>query len=193
MGRLCGLLAHCSRRSVNFRTERSISYFCNILSRSSEQRGRWRQSLRLWRRTETGMAGPQPWYGLFRPPFHLLTAWSQAKLVGVPCGMAVQFILEGVLTKPGVHAPYDEEVSTVSHGIPQGLTSSRSDMQALPRSTGERRGDHNGREGHLRTLTNDTDRYRRDHTDACRFCKIAIAPLYPLPSSSPPYTYRIRN
>ena len=35
----------------------------------------------------------------------------QAKLVGVPCGMAVQFILEGVLTKPGVHAPYDEEVS----------------------------------------------------------------------------------
>ncbi|CAD6580672.1 MAG: hypothetical protein TREMPRED_002801 [Tremellales sp. Tagirdzhanova-0007] len=34
---------------------------------------------------------------------------AMARLVGVPCGMAVQFILEGVLTKPGVHAPYDEE------------------------------------------------------------------------------------
>jgi saccharopine dehydrogenase-like NADP-dependent oxidoreductase len=38
-------------------------------------------------------------------------AQAMAKLVGVPCGMAVAFILEGVLTKPGVHAPYDEEVS----------------------------------------------------------------------------------
>lgn len=36
-----------------------------------------------------------------------------AKLVGVPCGVAVQFILEGVLTKPGVLQPYDEEVSSV--------------------------------------------------------------------------------
>jgi spermidine synthase len=36
---------------------------------------------------------------------------AMAKLVGVPCGMAVAFILEGVLTKPGVHAPYDEEAS----------------------------------------------------------------------------------
>jgi len=35
---------------------------------------------------------------------------AMATLVGVPCGMAVQFILEGVLNKPGVHAPYDEEV-----------------------------------------------------------------------------------
>ena len=34
---------------------------------------------------------------------------AMAKLVGVPCGMAVQFVLEGKLTKPGVHAPYDEE------------------------------------------------------------------------------------
>lgn len=36
---------------------------------------------------------------------------AMAKLVGVPCGMAVQFLLEGKLNKPGVHAPYDEEVS----------------------------------------------------------------------------------
>lgn len=43
-------------------------------------------------------------------------AQAMAKLVGVPCGMAVAFILEGVLTKPGVHAPYDEEVSqNISH------------------------------------------------------------------------------
>ncbi|ORY29667.1 Saccharopine dehydrogenase-domain-containing protein [Naematelia encephala] len=34
---------------------------------------------------------------------------AMATLVGVPCGMAVQFVLEGVLNKPGVHAPYDEE------------------------------------------------------------------------------------
>nr|ODN94537.1 spermidine synthase [Cryptococcus depauperatus CBS 7855] len=34
---------------------------------------------------------------------------AMAKLVGVPCGMAVQLILEGVLKRPGVHAPYDEE------------------------------------------------------------------------------------
>jgi spermidine synthase len=31
-----------------------------------------------------------------------------AKLVGVPCGLAVQLVLEGKLTAPGVHAPYDE-------------------------------------------------------------------------------------
>ncbi|ODO11038.1 spermidine synthase [Cryptococcus amylolentus CBS 6273] len=34
---------------------------------------------------------------------------AMAKLVGVPCGMAVQFILEGAYTKTGVQAPYDEE------------------------------------------------------------------------------------
>ncbi|WOO78372.1 Saccharopine dehydrogenase [NADP(+), L-glutamate-forming] [Vanrija pseudolonga] len=33
---------------------------------------------------------------------------AMAKLVGVPCGLAVQLILEGALNKPGVHAPYDE-------------------------------------------------------------------------------------
>ena len=36
---------------------------------------------------------------------------AMARLVGVPCGMAVQFVLAGKLNKPGVHAPYDEEVS----------------------------------------------------------------------------------
>ncbi|WVQ79576.1 spermidine synthase [Cryptococcus sp. DSM 104549] len=34
---------------------------------------------------------------------------AMARLVGVPCGLAVQLVLEGVLNKPGVHAPYDEE------------------------------------------------------------------------------------
>lgn len=34
---------------------------------------------------------------------------AMAKLVGVPCGVAVQFILEGKLTTPGVRQPYDEE------------------------------------------------------------------------------------
>jgi saccharopine dehydrogenase-like NADP-dependent oxidoreductase len=38
---------------------------------------------------------------------------AMARLVGVPCGMAVQFVLEGKLNKPGVHAPYDEEVSWI--------------------------------------------------------------------------------
>ena len=38
---------------------------------------------------------------------------AMAKLVGVPCGMAVEFVLEGKLNKPGVHAPYDEEVSPI--------------------------------------------------------------------------------
>ncbi|KAK8854594.1 spermidine synthase [Kwoniella newhampshirensis] len=33
---------------------------------------------------------------------------AMAKLVGVPCGVAVQFILEGVLKTPGVLQPYDE-------------------------------------------------------------------------------------
>ncbi|WVQ95163.1 spermidine synthase [Kwoniella sp. CBS 9459] len=33
---------------------------------------------------------------------------AMARLVGVPCGLAVQLILEGVLTKPGVRQPYDE-------------------------------------------------------------------------------------
>jgi len=34
---------------------------------------------------------------------------AMAKLVGVPCGMAVQFLLEGKLSTPGVRQPYDEE------------------------------------------------------------------------------------
>lgn len=33
---------------------------------------------------------------------------AMARLVGVPCGLAVQLVLEGALNKPGVHAPYDE-------------------------------------------------------------------------------------
>ncbi|EJT52134.1 chimeric spermidine synthase/saccharopine dehydrogenase [Trichosporon asahii var. asahii CBS 2479] len=33
---------------------------------------------------------------------------AMARLVGVPCGLAVQLLLEGKLNKPGVHAPYDE-------------------------------------------------------------------------------------
>ena len=36
---------------------------------------------------------------------------AMAKLVGVPCGMAVQFLLEGKLSEPGVRQPYDEPVS----------------------------------------------------------------------------------
>ena len=35
-----------------------------------------------------------------------------ARTVGVPCGIAVQLILDGeaALTKPGVHAPYTKEI-----------------------------------------------------------------------------------
>ena len=56
-----------------------------------------------------------PWYA---SPFisSVNGADDQARLVGVPCGVAVRLILDGVLTKPGVHAPYDEEVS-----LPSGL------------------------------------------------------------------------
>lgn len=33
-----------------------------------------------------------------------------AKLVGVPCGIAVQLILDGTITKKGVLAPYTMEL-----------------------------------------------------------------------------------
>lgn len=33
-----------------------------------------------------------------------------ALLVGVPCGIAVQLVLDGKLSKAGVQAPYTEEV-----------------------------------------------------------------------------------
>jgi hypothetical protein len=33
-----------------------------------------------------------------------------ALTVGVPCGIATQLVLDGVLKEPGVHAPYDPEV-----------------------------------------------------------------------------------
>lgn len=36
---------------------------------------------------------------------------AMARLVGVPCGIAVQLVLDGVLKKTGVQRPYDEEVS----------------------------------------------------------------------------------
>jgi saccharopine dehydrogenase-like NADP-dependent oxidoreductase len=31
---------------------------------------------------------------------------AMSKLVGVPCGIAVQLLLDGELKRPGVHAPY---------------------------------------------------------------------------------------
>jgi spermidine synthase len=34
----------------------------------------------------------------------------QAKLVGVPCGIAVQLILDGKITKKGVLAPYSLDI-----------------------------------------------------------------------------------
>ena len=35
---------------------------------------------------------------------------SMAKLVGVPCGIAVQLILDGVIKTPGVLAPYTRDL-----------------------------------------------------------------------------------
>jgi spermidine synthase len=35
---------------------------------------------------------------------------AMALTVGVPCGIATQLVLDGVLKEPGVHAPYDPEV-----------------------------------------------------------------------------------
>lgn len=35
---------------------------------------------------------------------------AMAKLVGVPCGIAVQLVLDGVLKTPGVLAPYTKEI-----------------------------------------------------------------------------------
>jgi saccharopine dehydrogenase-like NADP-dependent oxidoreductase len=34
---------------------------------------------------------------------------AMARTVGVPCGIAVQLVLDGVLATPGVHAPYSKE------------------------------------------------------------------------------------
>lgn len=33
-----------------------------------------------------------------------------ALLVGVPCGIATQFVLDGVISTPGVLAPYTKEL-----------------------------------------------------------------------------------
>ncbi|KAK7684332.1 hypothetical protein QCA50_012656 [Cerrena zonata] len=35
---------------------------------------------------------------------------AMATLVGVPCGIAVQFVLDGVIKTPGVLAPYTKEI-----------------------------------------------------------------------------------
>ena len=35
---------------------------------------------------------------------------AMARYVGIPCGVAVQLVLDGVLSTSGVHAPYSEEV-----------------------------------------------------------------------------------
>lgn len=36
-----------------------------------------------------------------------------ALTVGLPCGIATQLVLDGILNKPGVHAPYDENMCAV--------------------------------------------------------------------------------
>jgi hypothetical protein len=33
-----------------------------------------------------------------------------ARLVGVPAGVATQLVLDGVINKPGVHAPYTRDL-----------------------------------------------------------------------------------
>ena len=33
-----------------------------------------------------------------------------AKLVGLPCGIAVQLVLDGIISTPGVLAPYNREL-----------------------------------------------------------------------------------
>ena len=35
---------------------------------------------------------------------------AMALTVGVPCGIATQLVLDGVLNTPGVHAPYSKEI-----------------------------------------------------------------------------------
>jgi spermidine synthase / saccharopine dehydrogenase (NADP+, L-glutamate-forming) len=35
---------------------------------------------------------------------------AMALLVGVPCGIAVQLVLDGVINAVGVHAPYSKEL-----------------------------------------------------------------------------------
>jgi saccharopine dehydrogenase-like NADP-dependent oxidoreductase len=35
---------------------------------------------------------------------------AMARTVGIPCGIAVQLVLDGVLATPGVHAPYTKEI-----------------------------------------------------------------------------------
>jgi spermidine synthase / saccharopine dehydrogenase (NADP+, L-glutamate-forming) len=36
-----------------------------------------------------------------------------ALTVGVPCGIASQLVLDGVLNTPGVHAPYTKELCDI--------------------------------------------------------------------------------
>lgn len=33
-----------------------------------------------------------------------------ALTVGVPCGIATQLVLDGVISTPGIHAPYTKEI-----------------------------------------------------------------------------------
>ncbi|KAJ3484532.1 hypothetical protein NLJ89_g11971 [Agrocybe chaxingu] len=35
---------------------------------------------------------------------------AMALTVGVPCGIATQLVLDGVINQPGVHAPYSKEI-----------------------------------------------------------------------------------
>lgn len=35
---------------------------------------------------------------------------AMALTVGLPCGIATQLVLDGVLSTPGVHAPYSKEI-----------------------------------------------------------------------------------
>lgn len=35
---------------------------------------------------------------------------AMALTVGIPCGIATQLVLDGILKEPGVHAPYTPEV-----------------------------------------------------------------------------------
>lgn len=75
------------------------------------------------------------------------TGWSaMARLVGIPCGIAVDLVLNGTIKTPGVLAPYDIDVSSVIVQVlyESGLTNSlcfasiscaTPSKRSLPRST----------------------------------------------------------
>jgi saccharopine dehydrogenase-like NADP-dependent oxidoreductase len=91
--------------------QHSALFFVLFFCRPSSLIDRWRHAEFLIEHADGSKETRTSTLLDYGAPFHTQSGpSSMAKLVGVPCGIAVQLILDGVINTPGVLAPYEMDI-----------------------------------------------------------------------------------